>query len=180
MAKEFSSRSNVLFEDTDNPTSTAQVITILDLFNQFANNAPLLLKSTECLTDANGITRSNGQRMNSMSVFENSLPPFSITTNVASGGGNSDMAMGMPFLQNIYLLLNFGVFSAIANPSVSNAFVELLPTTNKTLAHALGVFRRLPTSRRARSFPRCRHRMERAQNKASARSYVHCHRKTRE
>ncbi|KLO07895.1 acid protease [Schizopora paradoxa] len=61
--------------------------------------------------------------------------PSDFAANAAMGAGNYDIIMGMPFLRNVYFLLDFGNYTAAADPNGPDAFIQLLSTTNKTRAH---------------------------------------------
>ncbi|KAF9068530.1 aspartic peptidase domain-containing protein [Rhodocollybia butyracea] len=46
-----------------------------------------------------------------------------------------DVILGMAFLRNVYLLINFGDFVDGSNTSVADPYIQLLSTTNRTAAH---------------------------------------------
>jgi len=60
-----------------------------------------------------------------------------IAANIANDPtfGSFDAILGMAFLRNAYLLINFGDFVDGSNSSVANPHMQLLPTINTTLAH---------------------------------------------
>ncbi|KAI5122014.1 hypothetical protein M0805_008006 [Coniferiporia weirii] len=52
-----------------------------------------------------------------------------------TGFGALDAILGMGFLRNVYLLINFGDFVEGSNSSVAPPFIQLLSTLNRTAAH---------------------------------------------
>ncbi|EJD00446.1 uncharacterized protein FOMMEDRAFT_63163, partial [Fomitiporia mediterranea MF3/22] len=65
----------------------------------------------------------------SICQFQQRLPSF-------SKFGEIDGILGMAFLRNTYLLINFGDFIDGSNSSVADPYIQLLSMTDPTAAHA--------------------------------------------
>ncbi|KAF8555756.1 acid protease [Imleria badia] len=73
------------------------------------------------------------QDSNNDPVCVGAFQPYSFDI-VDQGDISFDMILGMAFLRNAYLLINFGNLVNAASPSTDTAYIQLLPMTNATQA----------------------------------------------
>ncbi|KAH8113072.1 acid protease [Phellopilus nigrolimitatus] len=75
---------------------------------------------------------SSGKAKTCMATFQQISPDVSDH----SSFGAFDMILGMAFLRNSYLLINFGDFVDGSNSSVADPYIQLLSTTDLASAHS--------------------------------------------
>lgn len=83
------------------------------------------------LTMIETVDSSSGNAVNCMSTFQQISPTVADHTKF----GAFDMILGMAFLRNAYLLIDFGDFVDGSSSSVGDPFIQLLSTTVAASAH---------------------------------------------